>query len=98
MELRKNRKAKNTDYDDLGFEEKPPKPHKKSKPKILSEKEHSLDEVSNIKIYKFFIFQFSNFSKENYAKEMKHSLRTQVSLFLTLYNNIIIAGKCPRQI
>ena len=43
-----NRKIKTTEFDDLGFEEKPPKTHKKSKPKIPAEKEHSLDEVRNI--------------------------------------------------
>jgi hypothetical protein len=48
MQLRTNRKIKTTDFDDLGFEEKPPKSHKKSKPKITVEKDHSLDEVSNI--------------------------------------------------
>ena len=45
MQLRTNRKVKTPEYDDLGFEEKPPKSHKKSKPKIKAEKEHSLDEV-----------------------------------------------------
>ena len=48
MHLRTNRKIKSTDFDDLGFEEKPPKTHKKSKPRITIEKNHSLDEVSNI--------------------------------------------------
>ncbi len=48
MQLRTNRKIKTTEFDDLGFEEKPPKTHKKSKPKIPAEKEHSLDEVRNI--------------------------------------------------
>jgi hypothetical protein len=49
MQLRTNRKIKSTDYDDLGFEEKPPKSHKKSKLKISAEKDHSLDEVRNIR-------------------------------------------------
>ena len=48
MQLRTNRKIKTTEYDDLGFEEKPPKPHKKSKPKISVEKDHSLDEVRHL--------------------------------------------------
>jgi hypothetical protein len=47
MQLRTNRKLKTTEFDDLGFEEKPAKSHKKSKPKIIPEKEHSLDEVRN---------------------------------------------------
>ena len=45
MQLRTNRKIKSIDYDDLGFEEKHPKSHKRSKPKITTEKDHSLDEV-----------------------------------------------------
>ena len=48
MQLRTNRKIKSTELDDLGFEEKPPKTHKKSKSRITVEKDHSLDEVSNI--------------------------------------------------
>ena len=48
MQLRTNRKIKTTEFDDLGFEEKPPKPHKKSKPKISAEKDHSLDEVRHL--------------------------------------------------
>jgi len=48
MQLRTNRKIKTTEFDDLGFEEKPPKTHKKSKPKIPAEKERSLDAVRNI--------------------------------------------------
>jgi hypothetical protein len=47
MQLRPNRKPKTTEFDDLGFEEKPPKVHKKSKPKIIAEKDHSQDEVRN---------------------------------------------------
>jgi hypothetical protein len=45
MQLRTNRKIKTTEFDDLGFEEKPTKAHKKSKSKLPAEKEHSLDEV-----------------------------------------------------
>ena len=48
MELRKNRKKKIMGDEDLGYEEKPPKSHKKSKSKALIEKERSLDEVSSI--------------------------------------------------
>ena len=47
MQLRTNRKVKTTEFDDLGFEEKPAKNHKKAKPKIIPEKDHSLDEVRN---------------------------------------------------
>ena len=47
MQLRPNRKPKTTEFDDLGFEEKPPKAHKKPKPKINTEKDHSQDEVRN---------------------------------------------------
>jgi hypothetical protein len=49
MQLRTNRKIKTTEFDDLGFEEKPAKSHKKSKSKISSEKGHSLNEVRNIR-------------------------------------------------
>ena len=48
IQLRPNRKPKTTEFDDLGFEEKPPKAHKKPKPKINTEKDHSQDEVRNI--------------------------------------------------
>ena len=48
MQLRTNRKLKSTKLDDLGFEEKPIKPHKKTyKPKISYEKDHSYDDVIN---------------------------------------------------
>ena len=47
MQLRKIRKKKSIEDEDLGYEEKPPKPHKKSKPKIQVEKDHSNDEVSH---------------------------------------------------
>ena len=46
MQLRKNRKQKSTEFDDLGFEEKPPKNHKRPKPKTSQEKVHSPDEVN----------------------------------------------------
>ena len=46
MQLRQNRKKKLIDDEDLGYEEKPPKPHKKTKPKVSNEKDHSNDEVS----------------------------------------------------
>ena len=49
MQLRTNRKIKTTEFDDLGFEEKPIKSHKKSKSKISGEKGHSLNEVRNIR-------------------------------------------------
>jgi hypothetical protein len=48
MQLRTNRKKKSTDLDDLGYEEKPTKTHKKSnKPKISPTKDYSMDEVRN---------------------------------------------------
>jgi hypothetical protein len=47
MQLRTNRKVKTPEFDDLGFEEKPAKTHKKSKIKVIPEKDHSLDEVRN---------------------------------------------------
>lgn len=56
MQLRTNRKIKTTEFDDLGFEEKPPKSHKKSKSKITVEKDRSLDEVRNIRYNINFIF------------------------------------------
>ena len=45
MQLRPFRKKKSIGDEDLGYEEKPPKSHKKSKSKALIEKERSLDEV-----------------------------------------------------
>ena len=49
MQLRTNRKRKSTDLDDLGYEERPIKTHKKSnKPKIPVEKDYLRDEVRNI--------------------------------------------------
>ena len=46
MELRKNRKKKIMGDEDLGYEEKPPKSHKKNKSKLKQEKENSKEEVS----------------------------------------------------
>jgi hypothetical protein len=46
MQLRPFRKKKTMGDEDLGYEEKPPKTHKKSKPKTSIEKDRSLDEVS----------------------------------------------------
>ena len=46
MQLRQIRKKKSIGDEDLGYEEKPPKSHKKSKPKMSIEKERNLDEVS----------------------------------------------------
>jgi len=46
MQLRPFRKKKTMGDEDLGYEEKPPKPHKKNKPKASIEKDRSLDEVS----------------------------------------------------
>ena len=58
MQLRTNRKLKSTELDDLGFEEKPIKTHKKSyKAKITVDKDHSDDDVSNIH-YFYFIYIF----------------------------------------
>ena len=51
MQLRPFRKKKSIGDEDLGYEEKPPKSHKKSKSKALIEKERSLDEVSHIYVY-----------------------------------------------
>ena len=46
MQLRKNRKKKSIDDEDLGYEEKPPKSHKKAKAKASIEKDRSNEEVS----------------------------------------------------
>ena len=49
MQLRTNRKRKSTDLDDLGYEERPIKTHKKpNKPKISIEKDYANDEVKYI--------------------------------------------------
>ena len=62
MQLRPFRKKKSIGYEDLGYEEKPPKSHKKTKPKASIEKDRSLDEVNHIYVYnkKFFkiVFKF----------------------------------------
>lgn len=55
MQLRTIRKKKTIGDEDLGYEEKPPKPHKKAKPKASIEKDRSLDEVSIIYIKNIFI-------------------------------------------
>ena len=63
MQLRQFRKKKSIGDEDLGYEEKPPKSHKKTKPKVSIEKERSMDEVSYIQkiiihfqkiVFKFF--------------------------------------------
>ena len=56
MQLRTNRKRKSTDLDDLGYEERPLKPHKKSyRPKISTEKDYTMDEV----IYIIYLYVLS---------------------------------------
>jgi hypothetical protein len=72
MQLRQFRKKKSIGDEDLGYEEKPPKSHKKTKPKVSIEKERSMDE-------------FSNFSREN---ENKHLLRTQPTNVKDKYKNM----------
>ena len=47
MQLRQNRKKKSIGDEDLGYEEKPPKPHKRIKPKMIQDKDNSNDEVSS---------------------------------------------------
>ena len=56
MQLRQFRKKKSIGDEDLGYEEKPPKSHKKTKPKVSIEKERSMDEVSYI-YKKIILFQ-----------------------------------------
>ena len=51
MQLRPFRKKKSIGDEDLGYEEKPPKSHKKTKPKASIEKDRSLDEVRHIYVY-----------------------------------------------
>ena len=51
MQLRPFRKKKSIGDEDLGYEEKPPKSHKKTKPKASIEKDRSLDEVNHIYVY-----------------------------------------------
>ena len=48
MQLRQNRKKKSIGDEDLGYEEKPPKAHKKAKSKAPQEKDHLNEEVSSI--------------------------------------------------
>ena len=45
MQLRQNRKKKSIGDEDLGYEEKPPKVHKKAKSKATQEKDHLNEEV-----------------------------------------------------
>jgi hypothetical protein len=52
MQLRQNRKKKSIGDEDLGYEEKPPKVHKKAKSKAPQEKDHLNEEVSPIFIKK----------------------------------------------
>ena len=62
MQLRQFRKKKSIGDEDLGYEEKPPKSHKKIKPKISIEKERSMDEVSYIQkiiiLFQKIVFKF----------------------------------------
>ena len=62
MQLRPFRKKKSIGDEDLGYEEKPPKSHKKTKPKASIEKDRSIDEVSFIYIIKIIfikiVFEF----------------------------------------
>jgi len=58
MQLRPFRKKKSIGDEDLGYEEKPPKTHKKTKPKASIEKDRSLDEVSFINIIIKIVFKF----------------------------------------
>ena len=61
MQLRTNRKRKSLDLDDLGYEERPIKTHKKSsKPKISIEKDYANDEV------KYFFLIFSLYLKNSF--------------------------------
>ena len=62
MQLRQFRKKKSIGDEDLGYEEKPPKSHKKTKPKVSMEKERSMDEVSYIQkiiiLFQKIVFKF----------------------------------------
>ena len=62
MQLRQFRKKKSIGDEDLGYEEKPPKSHKKTKPKVSIEKERSMDEVSYIQktiiLFQKIVFKF----------------------------------------
>ena len=57
MQLRQIRKKKSIEDEDLGYEEKPPKSHKKSKTRVQVEKVHSNDEVSYKKLLIFISFK-----------------------------------------
>ena len=57
MQLRQIRKKKSIEDEDLGYEEKPPKSHKKSKTRVQVEKVHSNDEVSLKKLLIFILFK-----------------------------------------
>ena len=71
MQLRTNRKRKSTDLDDLGYEERPIKTHKKSsKPKISIEKDYA-DEVKNIF---FLILIYLKNSFQIYPDKMKQNI------------------------
>ena len=62
MQLRQFRKKNSIGDEDLGYEEKPPKSHKKTKPKVSIEKERSMDEVSYIQkiiiLFQKIVFKF----------------------------------------
>ena len=62
MQLRQFRNKKSIGDEDLGYEEKPPKSHKKTKPKVSIEKERSMDEVSYIQkiiiLFQKIVFKF----------------------------------------
>ena len=65
MQLRTNRKLKSTELDDLGFEEKPIKPHKKSyKTKISINKDHSDEDVSDSQFLNYYFLEFKFFKKK----------------------------------
>ena len=78
MQLRPFRKKKSIGDEDLGYEEKPPKSHKKTKPKASIEKERSLDEVSlihlyNKKIYKIVFKSIKRKRKQTFIKNTSKS-------------------------
>ena len=90
MQLRTNRKRKSTDLDDLGYEERPIKTHKKSsKPKISIEKDYANDEVKYISI-NFKLNLKKQFSNQSGHNEAKHSLRKQVIYIYVIYYKILI--------
>ena len=69
MQLRQNRKKKSIGDDDLGYEEKPPKQHKKTKNKLSNDKDHSNDEVRIIYINN--LNNFLKYSLQIYQKNIK---------------------------